>query len=261
MALQPCQGCGKPVDTTAKVCPGCGRPSPTASSMGRGLLIVLILGGIFFLYQVGKSVGGSTEPATAAATPERSEQKYDPLDDDDRFDLIDMLPERAGGLSILAAIPFKGRGSFQTRTSKAASGRLLPGSRTQPEGTWYPWRRNSRRAQLPSNAFATTLRPRILDASDKLSRMVKVGDLSACFTGAERGCPYGLSGAAISWPGCTIDFRCDDWGKRTAKDAIAVAKAVERWARRFREDKSSIPAAEVRTNRQALLEAVRRADP
>lgn len=49
MALKPCQGCGKQVDTTAKACPGCGRPNPTVSGYAKlfatFFVLTLVIGG------------------------------------------------------------------------------------------------------------------------------------------------------------------------------------------------------------------------
>lgn len=47
MALKPCKGCGKAVDTTAKACPGCGRPHPTTSSGLKAIVFVVLVGALF----------------------------------------------------------------------------------------------------------------------------------------------------------------------------------------------------------------------
>jgi hypothetical protein len=52
MALKPCKGCKKEVDTTAKACPNCGRPSPTASGCGQVVGAVLAVVLFFVIYSV-----------------------------------------------------------------------------------------------------------------------------------------------------------------------------------------------------------------
>lgn len=194
------------------------------------------------------------EPTAAASAPS------DPLDEDWRFDLVDMLPKTAGGLSMVGATAFKGRGGFHIEPPK------------QQAVGYYQWVQDedgkATVSVTPELAYrAATVKcfrndPSATDfgCSDKGNKKVKVAGLDGCFQPAERDCKDSIGGAAISWPGCTIDFKCEAWGKRKAADAIAVATAVERWARRYRGDKNAIPADEVRANRQALIAAIRRGD-
>jgi hypothetical protein len=44
MALKPCQGCKKEVDTSARACPNCGRPNPTAAPLSLRRILKLVVG-------------------------------------------------------------------------------------------------------------------------------------------------------------------------------------------------------------------------
>ena len=173
------------------------------------------------------AVGCSGSKATVPEQ-KREPQQSDTIESDALFDLIDMLPLRAGDLSLVGASIFKGRGGY----------RLEP--RKHQAIGYYQWASDGL-------SVAPSLAQR--DATVKCLRNDPSGTEAVC-----------ISGASISWPGCTIDFRCEAWGKRKASDAITVATSVERWARRYRGDRDSIPMAEVKENRRGLLEALRRGD-
>jgi hypothetical protein len=71
MALKPCQGCGKQVDTTAKTCPGCGRPNPASSGALR------LFGGFFVATLVLGTAAKlcSSDGAQTATAPQVSKYK------------------------------------------------------------------------------------------------------------------------------------------------------------------------------------------
>lgn len=76
MALKPCQGCGKEVDTTAKTCPGCGRPNPAVSDAAKinriasGVLVAALAFGGFVFF--GRSGCGKDEAPAVAVQTERA---------------------------------------------------------------------------------------------------------------------------------------------------------------------------------------------
>lgn len=78
MTLKPCTGCGKRVDTRAKVCPGCRRFLPTTSNALKGLAAAVVLGfAVLFasaLFQIVRSLGTfgprpAAHPASAVQPP------------------------------------------------------------------------------------------------------------------------------------------------------------------------------------------------
>lgn len=72
MALKPCVGCGREVDTTAKACPQCGRPNPTITGKSKvigGVVTALLLAGVgsAICSPSSSSTSSSTSQASAAA--------------------------------------------------------------------------------------------------------------------------------------------------------------------------------------------------
>ncbi len=176
--------------------------------------------------------------------------RLDASDDDDRFfDLIDMLPARAGHLAIIDAIGFKG---------------ILEPKSQQAHGHYY-WVRSPGAADdlfqaLPmSEAAVKCYRddPRATEfaCGGPSGKRTMVGALEACYFAADRKCKDSTSNASISWPGCTVSFGCEAWGKRTVADAVSVALDIERWASWFRGGRASIKPEEVKANRAVLLKA------
>jgi hypothetical protein len=78
LTLKPCTGCGKRIDTRAKVCPGCRRFLPTTSNAMKGLAAAVVLGfAVLFasaLFQIVRSLGkfGSPGSPPAAHSPSAS---------------------------------------------------------------------------------------------------------------------------------------------------------------------------------------------
>jgi hypothetical protein len=80
MALRPCQGCGKQVDTTAAACPGCGRPKPTAVPLGLGWRVASwALIGVAVVFMVKTCASSDDEPSSSAAPSRPSAPSLRPL--------------------------------------------------------------------------------------------------------------------------------------------------------------------------------------
>jgi hypothetical protein len=73
LTLKPCTGCGKRVDTRAKVCPGCRRFLPTTSNAMKGLAAAVVLGfAVLFasaLFQIVRSLGSFGSPGSPGPRP------------------------------------------------------------------------------------------------------------------------------------------------------------------------------------------------
>lgn len=77
MALKPCNGCGRQVDTTAKACPGCGRPNPTGHGAGRVLGVVIVVG-IVAVVAVVASSGDPKSPTKSSNAAVATEGEVEP---------------------------------------------------------------------------------------------------------------------------------------------------------------------------------------
>jgi hypothetical protein len=204
-------------------------------------------------------------PGPAAAMPGPSAAAAsDPLLDPQRFDLIDMLPGRAGGLALVGADAAKGRGSYHPPAAEEAA------------VGYYDWVRLPG-AQVDSLPVATEFRSPTLttvtcqrastgdaadDCTDKDSKRITVGGKPGCFWPEERNCGRGGRMAAmVTWPGCRIKFVCGDLaGPRAAlakAATLAAAADIERWAVWFRRGRpAGAEPSDLRAHRQALLGAL-----
>jgi len=222
------------------------------------------LGLMVFFYVLGGIAKQTEKTAAAPKTPEpvQSMAPEDPAiqraRENERFDLVDMLPARAANLAIISATTFKGRGALH----------LEP--KNQQAYGYYQWARDP--GETSDHAIVTPKMNPPPDATVRCyrddpeatnfacfgegSKKIKVGDSAACYFAPERPCRGKFGGASISWPGCTIDFNCEGFGKRKARDATDVAVAVERWASWFRGHRETIGESDVSANRAALAEAV-----
>ena len=72
MALKPCTGCGRRIDTTARKCPGCGRLLPTTPNALKGFAAaILVAFAVLFataLFQVVKTLAKAGAHPTGIST-------------------------------------------------------------------------------------------------------------------------------------------------------------------------------------------------
>jgi hypothetical protein len=194
-----------------------------------------------------------------ATTVAHEARAYDPLVDDQRFDLVDMLPARAGALMLTRAEAQKGPVALH-----------LPPTEHAAVGS-YHWAREpgSNRDRVPLAAElrgrpdATVTCSRAVPDSesgctDKGSKVVTIAGKAGCWWPEEKRCGQpGWSGAMVAWPGCRIQFACAGAALRKPAAAVAVAREIEPWASWFRSGRPTPPPGDLRAHRQALLDAIK----
>jgi hypothetical protein len=242
-------------------CATCGASTPALSTpvavlAGGGSLLAAIL----LFGTVGRACLGSDSRSGANSfrpTPAASSESAARPPADTTFDLIDMLPEEAGGMELARAEAWRGRGEYH-----------IPVPEQEAIGH-YIWADGDRHA----NAFdqiiwedAKVTCRRTPDTEEPLcdreATKVKVAGVPGCYYPEEgRNCVLKIKGvstkargALVDWVGCSLEYPCGHVEKRSKQAILAVAEAIQKWASQIREGGATV--TELQKNRSALSKAV-----